>query len=300
MDRKTSLHSSAGWALPAAVGDAVAGMLAGGIFFYVAGSLAGSYFIKPQHYQALRTWLGFSFEWNDMHLILAAISAVLGAIAGLISGALSRASHAKRNKQLSQVAKNLGYRYSPAAEPELRNRLARDFPVLDRGMASVMRVELRGIHLAVGEVTITRPRRDSDNTESEYTTEQTAAYFESDALRLPNFILQPEGLLLGWLADRAGVEDIDFAAHPEFSKAYLLQSTDAAAARKMFDDQLLRALGRRSGFHVASASGSLLIYRPGKICSPEGLKGFIGETTEIFRWFEEAARRKGFTSASAA
>lgn len=194
---------------------------------------------------------------------------------------------------------SLGGSFSPSSDPELIDKIRGFFPgSISFGVRNVIRTRMLDTPIAVGDVTFSRETETETETETASSTqvvEQTVAYYESDTSRFPKFTLQPEGILLKLLSGVTGIQDINFPAHPEFSRAYHLSAVHAENTRRLFNDRLLESLGRRQGLYVESDSGSLIIYRPGKLCEAEERKGFVSEAAEIFRLFEDSALRSAVT-----
>lgn len=275
----------------------VAGNVLGGGF---AGAIAGfmllPYLLSLQAAQAVVSRLGWNITPADSFWLTAGLGAAIGVVGGVIWGQITRAREARHTAALQKVAASLGASFSPSNDPELSEKLARLFPASEfTGMCNVIRTQMQGIRFAVGDVSVTKETGTGTDSTTK-TVEQTAAYYESDTSRFPKFTLQPEGFMTKMFSRATGIEDINFPAHPEFSRAYYLSAVHAENTRRLFNGLLLEGLGRRQGLYVESDSGSLIIYRPGKLCAAEELKGFVGEAAEIFRLFEDSARKSALTA----
>ena len=281
------------WVLPPVLGHAIGGSFIGA----VAGYMFIPQLISFENFQALWALFGLNFEPADWFWFPAALGGAAGAIGGITYGTIAGAREVRRNAGFRQTAGSLGGEFSPSSDPELSGKLRRFFPgSYAPEVHNVIRTQMQGIRITVGDVTLVQEMGTGTDS-STRSVSQTAAYYESDALRFPKFTLQPEGFLLNLLSSRMGIEDIDFPARPEFSRAYHLSAVHAENTRRLFNnDRLLEGLGRRQGLYVASDSGSLVIYRPGKLCEAGELRGFVSEAAEIFRLFEDSARRSGLTA----
>ena len=79
------------------------------------------------------------------------------------------------------------------------------------------------------------------------TTAQAVLSFRSPGLNLPRFVLRPAALFHR-MGDVVGLHDIDFDAHPQFSKKYLLRGTDDEKVRDLFRSRRSgRLRGHRGG-----------------------------------------------------
>ena len=178
---------------------------------------------------------------------------------------------------------------SPADE-DLNERLRNDFSLLNAAMSNVVRRDVQGTRVAVGDLAITTEMGKSDDRRMDTVT-QSAAYYSAEGLRFPRFTLQPENMLLKLFSFAYGLAKIEFPAHPDFARAYHLSAVHEENTRMMFDDRVLNTLVRSPGLHICSGANALLIYQPGRQYGPDELEGFISETAQIFRLFEESARQ---------
>ena len=272
--------------LPPVVGYAAGGLCIGA----VTGHMFLPHLLTFERVRAIGAFIGWNLELADMIWFPAVSGGAIGLLAGLVGGPIASARAAQRARNLELTAETLGGRFSPEADAELSNRLSRDFATLDAAFYNVVHKDVHGARVAVGDLAITRDTG-TDSNRSTRTDRQTAAYCMSDALRLPRFTLQPENVLLKLFSGMVGIKKIDFPGHPEFARIYHLSAAHAENARSLFDKRLLQHLGSRPGLHIESAPGSLLIYRPGRQYAPEELEAFIGDTAEIFRLFDESARK---------
>lgn len=275
----------------------VAGSALGGAFIgAVAGYMFLPHLISYEKAKALGALLGLSLKPADMFWLPASLGAAIGVIGGIIGGHITHAREARRNAGLRQTAESLGAQFSPSSDPGLSDKLRRFFPESSSlEVHNVIQTQMQGIRIAVGDVSFLKETGTGTDRRT-HTVRQTTAYYESDAVHFPKFTLQPEGFLLNLFSGVVGIQDIDFPAHPEFSRAYHLTAVHAENTRRLFNDRLLEGLSHRQGYCVASDSGSLVIYRPGKLCEAEELKGFVSEAAEIFCLFEDSARKSGQTA----
>jgi hypothetical protein len=290
------MRDEGGWGGAALARMAVRNVLSG----VVVGSFLG-YMVVPWllHFfdgaRALADWLGLmpwllESTWRP---------AIAGAVAGIGIGALSlaheligRAKSARRGEEPLQVPVGPDFPHSAVAGPALVEKLGH----LTRGDAfaearNALQVRLDGVTFTVCDLLFT-PRDDS----TDGSIAQTVALLESDALRLPQFALQPESGMLNFAYGIAGIRDIDFPEHPEFSKAYHLFAPREDLARRLFDRAVLDALGRRPGLCIDSEARTLALYRRNEIAAGAALNAFVRTAAEIFREFVETARCSGLSA----
>lgn len=282
-------------------GSFVAGGALGGLVF---GAIAGygllPYVLSFGQAKALAAVLGYTLEAADMFWFPAVLGAAIGVIGGAIQGVVAHTKATRRTAGLQRLAESLEAEVSPDPDPELSDKLGKFFPQgHSHEVRDVMRAQIDGVGVTVGELSfVVESANTTGNRGSTTRTSrrQTVAYYESPAVRFPGFTLQPEGTLLNLLSRATGVEDIDFPAHAEFSRAYHLTAVHPENTRRLFNDRLLEGLSRRQGLHIASDSGSLVIYRQGWVCDAAQLKDFVGEAAALFRLFEDAARESAATA----
>lgn len=302
-------------AASAILSAAVSSAVGGAIFGALAGYMFLPYLFPFEKAQVLAALLGWNLERVGELWFPAALGAAIGGIGGVIAGVIIGAKQVRRSVDLRKAAESLGSQVSPSVDPELSDKLRRFFPAsVSFKVNNVIRTQMQGIRIKVGEMSFSKQTGTTADTplllgvdvlnasQMELVTRtqtftQTVAYYESDTVHFPEFTLQPAGYMLNLLSASVGIQKIDFPAHPEFSRACHLTAVDAENTRRLFNSgQLLEGLSRRRGLHVASDSGGLIIYRPGKLCEAEELKGFTGEAAEIFRLFEDAACQAAATA----
>jgi uncharacterized membrane protein YhaH (DUF805 family) len=113
---------------------------------------------------------------------------------------------------------------------------------------------------------------------------QTVCMFKSDEFKLPKFDLCPEHFLYK-MASVFGGQDIDFPEHPNFSQLYRLKSEDEWAARKLFNQEVLRTFERHPDLYVEGSSQWLIVYRSGKRVRPSELSQFLVLAYNVYHLF---------------
>ncbi|HNW92735.1 MAG TPA: hypothetical protein PKM88_07500 [bacterium] len=97
---------------------------------------------------------------------------------------------------------------------------------------------------------------------------------------LPQFSLHPENLGHKLLA-MFGMQDVDFADDPEFSRRFLLRGADEDAVRARFSPLCRAALAPHAGWSLEGDGEWLVLYRNETLCPPAGLQKFIADARII-------------------
>jgi hypothetical protein len=118
---------------------------------------------------------------------------------------------------------------------------------------------------------------------------QTVLAWHLPGRALTRFQLRPEGF---WHAIGAflGMQDIDFASHPAFSRAYVLKGDNEKAIEQLFEPHVLDQLARDTGWSVECTGDWMLIYRHGKRIdgaevTAEEIEKFIDATWRVCEVF---------------
>lgn len=111
----------------------------------------------------------------------------------------------------------------------------------------------------------------------------TVAAYKVPTLDLPNFALDDENFLTR-IAEKFGMQDIDFDSHPVFSKSYRLTGKNENAVRELFTPTLLTNIENgliRKDWRVQSGDGWLVIHSTPKRVKPENWQDFLNNTFEL-------------------
>jgi hypothetical protein len=111
-----------------------------------------------------------------------------------------------------------------------------------------------------------------------------AIVWEQDGAPFPTFALSPEG----WLARLGavfGMQDIDFADSPEFSRAYQLKGPDEAAIRALFTAEIRRFFEATPNQLVAGGNRFLFWWRRGRLPKADELDEWLEQGDHVRRRF---------------
>ena len=122
---------------------------------------------------------------------------------------------------------------------------------------------------------------------SSKTIKQTVGAYCKDNAQLPQFNLQPQGLMHK-LWDKVVQKDITFDSNPNFGQRYVLRSPDTERTRVVFTPALLtflESLDPQKKWQIEGMGNTLLVYRGGKKAKPEAFRTFLEETSTLANQF---------------
>lgn len=119
----------------------------------------------------------------------------------------------------------------------------------------------------------------------------TAVYLRSNNLNLPAFTLAPEGMFAK-IAGALSGQDINFEAHPAFSKSYLLGGDDEPQIRQLFNSSLLAFYEQNPGLTVSGAGNQLVWFRDAKLFDADKYEDLLAESVKMLQLFEAASARR--------
>ncbi len=220
-------------------------------------------------------------EMSQQYLIV--VIAACAAIFGLVI--YSRYWYLKkRTEALQSVAQEMRLSFTPEGDEVLMSALA-GFHLFSRGHSKKIRNLMRGV-IKDREVKVFDYSYTIGHGKERHTRRQTVACFEVPS-RLPGFSLQPERLwhkLEEWL----GRKDMNFDAHPDFSKKYLLRGADEIAIRRLFDTRALEFFEGHPGLCVEGDGNILIFYRGSSQVKPGAIRPFIDEGVSVLGAFRDA------------
>lgn len=173
----------------------------------------------------------------------------------------------KRTQELAEVAQALKLEFYPKGSDRLKPLLANlDFFSKARyaRIANLMmgKSTLDGKTLSIAifdySFTVGRTVAVGRDTNSETFSHSVLLFFASD-LDLPAFTLRPEHFL-DKLGNALGYIDINFSAHPKFSKKYRLSGQQESRVRSLFQPAVLQFLEREN--LCVEGSGTYLMLYP--------------------------------------
>jgi hypothetical protein len=188
----------------------------------------------------------------------------------------------KRTEAIKSLSDSLGFTFNPKP-------LAGDYPVssfqlFDIGhskrFSNGMTQKKNGIMISMFEYFYTTGSGKNSTTYS-----QTVTLFSAPHLKLPQFVLKPEGLFQK-IGEMFGAKDIDFEDSPEFSKKYQLKSAFEDDTHKTFRKEIRDFLTDKVNYTIEGNGVNLLIHTGRRIDTaliPEVLQ----ERTSLFQLFNK-------------
>lgn len=95
---------------------------------------------------------------------------------------------------------------------------------------------------------------------AQHDTKITVAHVSEVDFAIPAFALEPEQLWTRF-SEMINGNDIDFEAHPHFSKKYYLRAEDEMQVRNFFTERVLHFLEANESYHIECSKNKLLIYK---------------------------------------
>jgi hypothetical protein len=142
-------------------------------------------------------------------------------------------------------------------------------------LQNVMERDIVGGRLLVGELRLGNSR-------------ETMAYFASDVLKTPPFILQPQSRSLRLFSSVQGMHGVDIKWRASFAREYQLWASNPEHAKLLFNDEVLAYFGRRPGLQVMAADYRLIMFQPGMPFEDTNVESFVRQAMEVFALLEEA------------
>ena len=218
------------------------------------------------------------------------IAALTFVIAFIVIAAQIKRVYAKRRTMKFELAVDeLGLEMQPDKTEDLMTELS-SFPLFNLGrrpkLRNLITADTDEVSLLIFDyMYITGYGKDKrDNW-------QTVIAIRSPDLKTPTFHLYPEGFF-SKIASAFGGQDIDFADHPEFSKAFILKSETEDETRDFFDRSLLDFFAKRPKISFEARSGISLYFRSRKRIEPtaQALREFMKEGLFVFHAVRDRAK----------
>jgi hypothetical protein len=211
-------------------------------------------------------------------LLVIAIMIVIGLIVGII-GYYSHKQEQKRTADISGLAAGFGLNFSPTGDFPLQDRLS-ILPLLkqgrDRRLSNLLSGETDEVRISIFDYRYT-----TGSGKQSSTTRLTIAALESPKLKIPAFTLRPENFFdkIGGLL---GLQDLDFADHPEFSGNFVLKGAEEELIRQLFNRQMRDFFVARTGCCVEAFPGMMIYYLPGKRRPPAEFAKLLEEAYLVY------------------
>jgi hypothetical protein len=186
----------------------------------------------------------------------------------------------KRREALAKVAADLGLEFFPQGIPGLLAAI-QGFTLFSSGRGHSVTNTIRGLTDDV-ELTIFDLTYTVGSGKNSSTYRQTIVRFASPRLRLPEFVVSPEGFFhkIGKLF---GVKDINFDEDPQFSSAFLLQGPNEAAIRQIFGSAVREWFSQRKGITAAGRGTQMFFFRASKRMNADKIPGLLEEGFGFFK-----------------
>ena len=202
-----------------------------------------------------------------------------------VVGYLAYRADRNRSEGMRRAAEEMGFEYAATASPGRRAPgPVPGFHLFAQGRRPDVRNVLRGRAGGL-EVSVFDYAYVTGSGKSRHTWRQTVLAFEFDDPDLPGFSLRPERWFhkVGqWL----GYKDIDFDAHPKFSKQYLLRSGEREDdVRALFTDRVLEYYEAHPNVCTEASGHRLVYYRAQKRIGPAEVREFLEEGFRVLALF---------------
>ena len=192
----------------------------------------------------------------------------------------------RRIKGFEKVAQTFSFNFYPKDDGLILSDLG-DFGLFSEGRKKVTNILQGKIHHT--QVSVMDYRLSTGSGQNSFVQNQTVLIFDSKALQLPHFLMQPENVFQK-MVGALGKGDINFSTHPTFSKHYHLKGQDFLAIRNLFNEKILNYFEIHQGWKMEGKDHRLVLFRAGKRVKPEELPAFLKQGQEILQHFEEMER----------
>lgn len=195
---------------------------------------------------------------------------------------LSIRADRKRSEALGRIADEMGFKYASDPGEGFLSRYP-SFHLFSQGRSPDVRNLLRGQAGGL-EVSIFDYSYVTGHGKHRHTWRQTVLAFDIDDADLPAFSLRPE-TMFHKVGQWFGYKDIDFETHAEFSRKYLLRSSEEEAVRGLFDDRVLEYYESNPNVCTEGRGGRLVYYRALKRIDPSEVRTFLEEGFRVLALF---------------
>jgi hypothetical protein len=203
--------------------------------------------------------------------------ALVGALA-----LVARAAERRRREAYEQHCLIRGFQFEPA-RPEGERRYREFFEPFNQGRSRhwgyTISGQLRGVAFTAFEY-----KWVTGGGKSSHTHTIGGLVWERDEAPLPTFILSPEGWFTR-LGEVFGMQDIDFAESPDFSRAYRLKGPNEVAIRALFTLEVRQFFAATPDQRVAGAGRFLFWWKDERLPIADGLDEWLEEGDRVRRRF---------------
>lgn len=243
---------------------------------FVVGFLVGSFFLSGFRPLMLRlAWLPGG-------------AMTLGVVCGLVFASIAVGKERRRlirQRKLHLYASRSSLRFSPKGSESVADEIKRLTGYSGRWwLENEMQGRVDAIRMTVGDLF------HCSSGENSKTTVRTVAHFRGADLYFPHFTLQREGKLVTFLGDLAGVRDIDYSSHPEFSRFYHLSSDQPETTQQLFTEECLEYFAADHGWQIRAERDQIMMTRDQVIGAGE-LDLFIDQSQAIVALFRRAMQQ---------
>jgi hypothetical protein len=184
----------------------------------------------------------------------------------------------RRREAIRQAALGLGFEFEPEA-PGLVDEL-RDLKTLSHGYSHRLRNVLRGARGDVS-VVVADHRWVTGAGKNQQVHRASLVVLRRPHLALPHFFLRPQVAIVDSIGKLFGGQDLDFPEDAEFSRAFVLQGEDEAAARALFGPSVRPQLLQLAHGLRLEGRGDTLLVQTRHAVPAEEVAGLIDAATAL-------------------
>ena len=162
-----------------------------------------------------------------------------------------------RQIDLRKFAESNEFAYFPQ---KIRTSLKyKDFPI-QKGNKIQYEENILAKYLELGKIEVSDITLQEGALQERFDISITIVQLTETGMTIPDFALEPEGLWSKMFESVSG-KDIDFTAHPDFSKKYYLRGEQEESVREFFSESLIHFLENREEMHIECHKNKLLFYK---------------------------------------
>ncbi|MDH5379372.1 MAG: SulP family inorganic anion transporter [Cyclobacteriaceae bacterium] len=185
-----------------------------------------------------------------------------------------------RDQELQKLAEQKGWKYNPGSE---HTDSWGGFPVFQGSKVNrvhnVISTDINGNKCLIADLII---HEGAQVTKTEK--KLTALYLSANGTTLPTFSMKKEQLF-DKVLEKAGVDDINFESHPNFSTKNHLTGKDEQAIRKLFNEGMLGYLESHDDYALDCNGHAILVYSKTEL-NPDGIVNTLEYAKGLARHIE--------------